>query len=91
MVERFTASLRRRQADGRWFDVRQNVRYPDGGHFPEWLHATFRDRICAITIEVKKFYVDEWRGTADLAAVESVRTCITDAVAEIRPRWSRRG
>jgi N-formylglutamate amidohydrolase len=91
LVERFTATLRHPQPDGRRFDVRHNVRYPDGGHFPEWLHATFRDRICAITIEVKKFYMDEWRGTADLAAVESLRSCIAEAVAEIRPRWSLRG
>jgi N-formylglutamate amidohydrolase len=90
LVERFSEALRRPAPDGRCFDVRSNVRYPDGGHFPEWLYATYRDRVCAITIEVKKFYMDEWAGTADLAAVEAVRACIAGAVAAVRSRWAAR-
>jgi hypothetical protein len=87
LVETFTRALRRPLVHGREFDVRHNVRYPDGGHFPEWLHATYRERICAITLEVKKFYMDGWRGTADLEAVEAVRSGVAEAISQVRFRW----
>jgi len=89
LVERFSEALRR-PADGRCFDVRHNVRYPDGGYFPEWLYAIYRNRVCTITIEVKKFYMDEWSGAADLAEVEAVRSAIARAIAEVRFRWAAR-
>ena len=62
-------------------DVRRNVRYPDGGHWPEWVHATYGDRVATITLEVKKFYMDEWTGDAHLPVVEDVRMAM-EAAAE---------
>lgn len=50
-------------------DVRANVRYPDGGNFPEWLFANFGDDVCVVTLEVKKIYMDEWSGAVNLPIV----------------------
>lgn len=62
-------------------DVRGNVRYPDGGHWPEWVYAQYGDDICTITLEYKKFYMDEWSGQASLPIVEDLRAGLAVAVA----------
>ena len=69
---------------GRAPDVRENVRFPDGGHWPEWVHAEYGDAVCTITLEYKKIFMDEWAGTADLAALEALRTGLVRATAAAR-------
>jgi hypothetical protein len=46
---------------GRRLDVRENVKF-FGGHLPGWIHRQFPDSVCALAIEVKKFFMDEWSG-----------------------------
>ena len=69
---------------GRTPDVRENVRFPDGGHWPEWVHAEYGDAVCTITLEYKKIFMDEWTGTADLAALEALRAGLVRATAAAR-------
>ncbi|GAB3726141.1 N-formylglutamate amidohydrolase [Luteimonas pelagia] len=80
-------SLRRIRIDGRHLDVRDNVRYPDGGHFPEWLHATYGKAVCTVTLEFKKIFMDEWSSHADLAAVDALRCGLRTAVEAVRPEF----
>jgi len=80
----FAAALRSRPVAGRTPDVRTNVRWEDGGHFPEWLHATYGDRACVITLEYKKMFMDEWDGTADVLALQDLREGFQAAVARAR-------
>ncbi|MCF7222078.1 N-formylglutamate amidohydrolase [Marilutibacter chinensis] len=87
VVERMIEVLGGHTAGGRRLDVRENVRYPDGGHFPEWLHATYGDRVCAITLEYKKIYMDEWTGQADIEIVEDLRKGLDAAVAAVRAEF----
>lgn len=65
-------------------DVRANVRYPDGGHFPKWLHARFGSQVCAITLEYKKMFMDEWSATADIVALEALRAGLLNSLDGIR-------
>jgi N-formylglutamate deformylase len=87
VVERFADTLRSNRAGGREPDVRENVRYPDGGHFPEWLYATFGADVCTITLEYKKIYMDEWTAQADIAVIEDLRTGLQAAVDAVRPEF----
>jgi N-formylglutamate deformylase len=87
VVERFADMLRCHRAGGREPDVRENVRYPDGGHFPEWLYATYGPDVCTITLEYKKVYMDEWTAQADIAVVEGLRTGLQAAVDAVRPEF----
>jgi hypothetical protein len=48
----------------RRLDVRENVKFR-GGHFPRWIHETFPNTGCAVAIEFKKFFMDEWTGELD--------------------------
>ena len=87
-VERLVETLRGHPAGGRALDVRENVRYDGGGHFPEWLYATYGDKVCAISLEYKKIYMDEWSGQADIAVIEDLRAGLQAAVDAVRPEFS---
>ncbi|MDQ3617411.1 MAG: N-formylglutamate amidohydrolase [Pseudomonadota bacterium] len=84
VVARFTRALRDSPVAGRAPDVRANVRYEGGGHFPEWLYATYGEQVCAISLEYKKIYMDEWTAQADIAVVEDFRAGLRNAVDAVR-------
>jgi N-formylglutamate amidohydrolase len=84
VVDRFAEALASTPVAGRMPDVRRNVRYEGGGHFPEWLHATYGGALCAISLEYKKVYMDEWSAQADIAVVEDFRSGLERAVAAVR-------
>ena len=65
-------------------DVRENVRFPDGGWWPEWVAATYGADVCVITLEVKKFFMDEWTGTVNLALLEGLRAAVEAAAIAAR-------
>jgi hypothetical protein len=64
LVDRFIGDLRAYDYSGRHLDVRENVRF-FGGHFPRWIHRTFPNSVCALAVEFKKFFMDEWTGEVD--------------------------
>jgi len=64
LIERFVEELRETWVLGHRLDVRENVRF-QGGHFPQWLHAVYPGRACALAIEFKKTFMDEWTGVVD--------------------------
>ncbi len=72
LVDRFIVELRNFDYLGRRLDVRENVKFR-GGYFPTWVHETFPESVCVLSVEFKKFFMDEWTGQADqtqLAAIE---------------------
>jgi len=90
VAERFAGTLRATPVNGRAPDVRANVRFPTGGHFPEWVYARWGERVCTISPEYKKIFMDEWSGRVDLAALRSLHQGLHAAVAAIRPEFTRR-
>lgn len=69
---------------GREIFVGENIRYPTGGHFPEWVYSTYKENVCCITLEIKKIYMNEWTGQVDLVAVEDIRVAIQKAINEAK-------
>lgn len=47
--------------NGRSLDVRENIKFK-GGYFGKFLFNEYGDKICPISIEFKKFFMDEWTG-----------------------------
>ena len=84
VADRFAEALAEVPAGGRQLDVRENIRYPGGGHFPEWAYSRWGERMCAISVEYKKIYMDEWTAQADIGVVEDLRAGLRHAVAEVR-------
>lgn len=63
VVDRFLESLRKHDFLGRRLDVRENVRFR-GRQIAEFVHQKYPEQGCALAIEVKKFFMDEWTGVA---------------------------
>ena len=72
------------RAGDRELDIRRNVRFPDGGHWPEWVFAEYGQDVCTVTLEYKKFFMDEWTAHADLALVEDLRLGLARATVAAR-------
>ncbi|WP_375263837.1 N-formylglutamate amidohydrolase [Palleronia sp.] len=72
------------EAAGREIDIRRNVRFVDGGHWPEWVFAEYGESVCTITLEYKKFFMDEWTNRADIAMLEDLRTNLSRATEAAR-------
>jgi len=81
IVDRFIADLRAFDFLGRHLDVRENVKF-FGGQFPGWIHENFPESGCALAIEFKKFFMDEWTGEQDPARkqVEAIRQALESTV-----------
>ena len=56
---------------GRHLDVRENVKF-GGGYFSEWIHKNYAPHICVLSIEFKKFFMDEWTGSADRKQIDEI-------------------
>ena len=87
VARRFGDVLRATLVHGREPDVRENIRFPTGGFFPEWVYATWGDKVCTISPEFKKTYMDEWTAQVDLRAIEEFRAGLQRAVDAVRPEF----
>ena len=79
IVDRFIVDMRNFDFLGRHLDVRENVKFR-GGYFPQWIHERFEDSVCVISIEFKKFFMDEWTGEADTIRVSEIGRALKSTV-----------
>jgi hypothetical protein len=63
---------------GRNLDVRENVKF-GGGAFSRWVVENYPTG-CPLSIEVKKFFMDEWTGEPDRAQVALIREALAATV-----------
>ena len=61
---------------GRKLDVRENVAFQGKGEQTRFVHERHPGRGCAIALEFKKFFMDEWTGTPDPAELDAMRRFI---------------
>ena len=59
VVNRLINDLRTFDYNGRKLDVRENIKFM-GGNLSRWTHETFPESGCSLSIEFKKFFMDEW-------------------------------
>ena len=59
--------------NGRHLDVRENVAFQGKGEQTRFVHDRYPRRGCAIALEFKKFFMDEWTGAPDPAALDAMR------------------
>jgi N-formylglutamate deformylase len=79
LVDRFIHELRSSDFLGRSLDVRENVKFV-GRQFPKWVHTHYPDSGCAIAVEFKKFFMDEWTGKLDLAAHDAIKRALASTL-----------
>ncbi len=92
VVDRFIHEMRSFNFLGRQLDVRENVRFR-GGNFPRWIHEQFPDSVCAIAIEFKKFFMDEWTGHPEpdqlYGITEALRSAAEGVLEVLHPASAR--
>lgn len=76
VVDAFMTCLREQPFPGRRLDVRENVAFAGKGEQTRFVHAHFPRSGCAIAVEFKKIFMDEWTGEPDLAAIAALRAAI---------------
>ncbi len=82
IVERVMHDLGEFDYLGRGLDVRENVKF-QGGYFPRWIHENYHDSVCAIAIEFKKFFMDEWTGEPDYEHITAISQALRFAAAGV--------
>jgi N-formylglutamate deformylase len=78
------------QADfsGAGLDARENVKFR-GGHFVAWLNRRFSPGCCAVAIEFRKSYVDEWSGVLDPARLARLAAALSSAASSALREFQR--
>lgn len=79
IVDRWLSDLRQFDFLGRRIDVRENVKF-QGGHFAQWIHQHFPQSACVLSIEVKKFFMNEWTHQPDPIQLEAVHQALASTV-----------
>lgn len=82
VVEAMKRTIESYNYNGRKLDVRENVKF-SGGNFMRWIHNTFPDKACAISIEVKKFYMNEWTGEPDRQQLEEIKKVLKTTIKPV--------
>lgn len=82
LVDRFIRDLGEFDFLGRHLDVRENVKFR-GGQLSRYIHDHFPNSGCALAIEFKKFFMDEWTGTVDGEQLREIREALRSTVPGI--------
>jgi N-formylglutamate deformylase len=87
VVDTLISELGGSEVRGEPLDVRENVRF-EGAHLAGWVHERYPTTGCALALEFKKTFMNEWSGRVDeqhldelTAAVASTLPAVVDAVA----------
>jgi len=88
LIDRFMTELRDFDCLGRQLDVRENIKFV-GRQFPKWVHAKFPQTGCAIAIEFKKFFMDEWSGELDQALHTAIKQALVSTLPGLKVELAR--
>lgn len=76
VVDPFMEALRQFDFRGRRMDVRENIAFQGKGEQTRFIHTNFPKTGCAIAVEFKKFFMDEWTCVPVREALVAMRTMI---------------
>ncbi len=86
VADAFMESLRSNTFDGVRLDVRENVRF-EGRALAGWVHEHYGELGCALAIEVKKVFMDEWTGEVDPKRMSQLGDALIASGSEVRRAW----
>jgi N-formylglutamate amidohydrolase len=82
IIDNFISDLSKYDFLDRHLDVRENVKFK-GGYFSKWINEKFPQSACCITIEFKKFFMDEWTGIPDQKQLKEIHLALKSTVPGI--------
>ena len=81
LLDPLMVEMRRFEFNGRRLDVRENVAFQGKGEQTRFVHECYPGTGCAIALEFKKFFMDEWSGEPDAAELQAMRDFISHTAA----------
>ena len=75
VVDAFIGGLDGVEVAGRSLDVRENVRF-QGANLCRWVHERYPGTGCALALELKKTFMDEWSGVVDDDHLDSLASAV---------------
>jgi hypothetical protein len=82
VVDRFIKDLRGFDFLGRHLDVRENVKF-QGRQLAAWIHGRYPQAACVLSVEFKKFFMDEWSGEGDDRQIATIRAALDSTIPGI--------
>jgi hypothetical protein len=80
VVDAFVEALRSQKLGGKPLDVRENISFQGKGEQTRFIHQEFPGSGCAIAVEFKKIFMDEWTGEPDHAAIMQLRRALASTI-----------
>ena len=77
LMDPLIEAMREFDFNGRRLDVRENIAFQGKGEQTRFVHERYPETGCAIALEFKKFFMDEWSGEPDPAELDAMRRFIT--------------
>jgi len=88
LIDRFIYDLRAYNFFDGHLDVRENVKFK-GRQFATWVHQNFSESGCVLSIEIKKFFMDEWTGKVDKQKLRALFYAIKSTLPGISEELQR--
>jgi N-formylglutamate amidohydrolase len=86
VADAFIETAREEAFDGRPLDVRENVRFR-GRQVAAWVHERYGEVGCALAIELKKVFMDEWSGEVHHDRLERLGAILQRTAEPVRRAW----
>ena len=80
IIDRFISDVNNYDFMGRNLDIRENIKFK-GGYFPKWLHQKYPENVCCLSIEFRKFFMDEWTGEGYKEIIKAIEEMLKFTVS----------
>ncbi len=82
VVDKLVESFRTFNYEGRNLDVRENIKFK-GGYFGKWLFERYGMAVCPISIEFKKFFMDEHTGKGNEKSINLISDMVNSSIKPV--------
>ena len=86
VVDTFLEVMRTNKVAGESIDARENVKFK-GRQVASWVHENYGEVACALAIELKKVWMDEWTGEVDVGRQAALRRALLATVEPVTAVW----
>ena len=88
VIDAFLEAIGGMEVAGRCLDVRENAKF-FFGNLGEWVHANYPHSGCVLSLDVKKFFMDEWTGELHTEVFDQIRRALAAAVPAVEAALAR--
>ena len=87
VADTFIEAMSAARVGGELVDARPNIRF-EGRQVARWVHDRYGDRACALAIEFKKVFMDEWTGEVDDPFLLELGDALAETVEPVVAAWA---